>query len=294
MIVTPETALHLNLDDAWDSRHLEIETVDAREWGPRLRFSAPPREIERFLKERGSGLPPFLVYGSGDFHHLSALWLRRLSRLTTVVSFDNHPDWDIRPPKWCCGGWVNRALELTQVEKVSVWGCGNFECWWPRRIFGNNRAERAGRLEVHPWADDRSAQEQRRRGVILRADWREKFATFVERLGEADVYVTVDLDCLRAEEAVTNWESGRFRVEEVVWAIELLGRGNRIAAGDICGAWSRARYARRKQRFASEMDHPKLSLPEPEEIRRRNEAALRQLLPILTERNQDHAETNQE
>ena len=27
--------------------------------------------------------------------------------------------------------------------------------------------------------------------------------------------MTVDLDCLRAEEAVTNWESGRFTVEDV-------------------------------------------------------------------------------
>jgi len=113
-----------------------------------------------------------LVYGSGDFHHLTTIWLRRLSRLTTVISFDNHPDWDIRPPKWACGSWVNRALELAQVDKVSVWGCGNFECWWPMRIFGNNLAEQSGRLEVHPWADDRSAKEQRRLGAILRSNWR--------------------------------------------------------------------------------------------------------------------------
>ncbi len=212
--------------------------MDARAWGPRLRFSAPSLEIERFYKEVKSQLAPFVVYGSGDFHHLTALWLRRLERLTTVVSFDNHPDWDIRPPKWACGGWVNRALELAQIEKISVWGCGNFECWWPARIFGNNRAERSGRLEVHPWADDRSAKERARRGAILQLDWREKFERFVENIGGAEVYVTVDLDCLRAEEAVTNWENGRFTVEDVAWAITRLGESNRIVGGDICGAWS--------------------------------------------------------
>ncbi|HEY2799398.1 MAG TPA: hypothetical protein VGI85_02300 [Chthoniobacterales bacterium] len=271
--------LHLNLDDAWRFEPSFLPTLDLREWGPRLRFSAPSREIESFVRALKLELPPFLVYGSGDFHHLSALWLRRHDRLTTVVSFDNHPDWDIRPPRWACGSWVNRALELPQIEKVSVWGCGNFECWWPGRIFGNNRAERAGRLEVHPWADERNAKERQRRGAILREDWRAKFSEFVRRVGSTEVYVTVDLDCLRAEDAATNWENGRFTVEDLTWALRLLG--DRIAAGDICGAWSTPIYARRKQRFAANFDHPKL--PERSFVERQetNLAALRQLLTAL-------------
>ena len=286
----PDALLHLNLDDAWEIKNFPGLTLDVRAWGPRLRFSAPSREIEQFYRAVGGGLPPFIVYGSGDFHHLSALRLRQLVSLTTVVSFDNHPDWDIRPPRWACGSWVNRALEQPQVDKVSVWGCGNFECWWPRRIFGNQRAERAGRLEVHPWADDRSKKEQQRSGAILRGNWREQFAAFVERLGAARVYVTIDLDCLRAEEAATNWESGRFSLDELVWAIELLRQGDRIVAGDICGAWSAPIYARAGQRFASEMDHPKLPLREPTESRRTNEAALDRLLPVLTHPDKNYAE----
>src|SRR5689334_20282264 len=98
MITRGDSVLHLNLDDAWnDEVAVNIPTRNLRSWGPRLRFSAPGREIERFANEQLGTLKPFLVYGSGDFHHLTALWLRRLPRLTTVVSFDNHPDWDIRP-----------------------------------------------------------------------------------------------------------------------------------------------------------------------------------------------------
>ena len=141
----PECA-HIDLDGAWPAGVRSLPRFDARTWGPRLRFSAPERIIEQFYRECGQNLGRFNLYGSGDFHHLTALWLRRLAEPVTVVSFDNHPDWDIRPPKWCCGGWVNRALELSQVKKVSVWGCGNFECWWPGQIFGNRRAERAGDL----------------------------------------------------------------------------------------------------------------------------------------------------
>jgi hypothetical protein len=277
-----DSVLHLNLDDAWESAALAFPNRDLRHWGPRLRFSAPAREIEHFYREQDYGLPPFLIYGSGDFHHLTALWLRRLAGLTTVVSFDNHPDWDIRPPRWACGSWVNRALALPQIEKLTVWGCGNFECWWPRRIFGNNRAERLGQLAVHPWADDRTLRERERRGAILRGNWREKFAAFVEQLGTAKVYLTIDLDCLRRQDAITNWESGRFTTEDVAWAIELLGGGSRIVGGDICGAWSRPAYARRKQRFASEMDHPKLPKHDPEVVRRINMIALQKLLAPLT------------
>ena len=176
-------AIHLNLDNAWPADALPLETLDATSWGPRLRFSAPAGLIEEFYRDYETRVAPFLVYGSGDFHHLSALWARRLDDPFVLVSFDNHPDWDIRPPRWGCGGWVNRALELPHVKKVSVWGCGNFECWWPRQLFGNRRAEREGRLEVHPWADGRPVSDQDRRGAILRANWREHFARFVAELG---------------------------------------------------------------------------------------------------------------
>lgn len=285
----PDDVLHLDLDGAWPA-DLDLPTRALRAWGPRLRFSAPAGEIAAFDEALGAELPPFLVYGSGDFHHLSALWIRRQVRLTTVVSFDNHPDWDVRPPRWGCGSWVNRALDWPRVERVSVWGCGNFECWWPGRIFGNNRAERDGRLEVHPWADDRSEREQSRRGAIRRDNWREQFSTFVRHLGQTRVYVTIDLDCLRKEEAATNWENGRFTIEDLLWALAQLS--NRIGAGDICGAWSAPAYARRKQRFASEMDHPKLPPRDPGEIQARNLATLRRLLPALTQRDQHHAEAD--
>ena len=278
------SAIHLNLDNAWPAGVLPVETLNATSWGPRLRYSAPARLIEEFYREYEARVAPFILYGSGDFHHLSALWTRRLRDPFLLVSFDNHPDWDVRPPRWGCGGWVNRALELPQVKKVGIWGCGNFECWWPRQFFGNRRAEHEGRLEVHPWADDRSASEQNRRGAILRSNWRERFAEFAGGLGGSNLYVTIDLDCLCAEEAVTNWENGRFTAEDVAWALgQLRASGARIVAGDICGAFSPPVYARAKQRFAAEMDHPKLPLPNLEKAQEINLRALATLWPLLAE-----------
>ena len=275
-------ALHLDLDNSWPVEAVPIPTSDATAWGPQLRFSAPTKLIEKFYREIGGNLPPFLLYGSGDFHHLTALWIRNATGPVVLVSFDNHPDWDIRPPRWGCGGWVNRALELPTVKKISVWGCGNFECWWPRQLFGNRRAEREGRLEVHPWADNRPISDQARRGAILRANWREHFSRFAVTLAGSNVYVTIDLDCLRTEAAVTNWESGRFDLDDLTWALtELRAANAHIVSGDICGAFSAPLYARRKQRFAAEMDHPKLPAPDLAAAARINLHAFKTLWALL-------------
>jgi hypothetical protein len=276
-------ALHLDLDGAWRRDWLPFPTLDATKWGSALRFSAPARLVEKFYREYEPDLASFLLYGSGDFHYLSALWLRRVARPVVLISFDNHPDWDVRPPKWGCGGWVNRALELPQVQRASIWGCGNFECWWPRQIFGNLSAERAGKLEVHPWADERPLKDRGRRGAILGENWRDHFERFLKSLRGDDVYVTIDLDCLRANEAATSWENGRFALSDLVWALTQLRNACRIVAGDICGAFSKPIYARWKQRFASEMDHPKLPGPDLATAQKMNHAAIETLWPALTQ-----------
>lgn len=275
-------AHHLNLDDAWPDGALDLPVIDARSWGPQLRFSAPPRLIEQFYQDHERYLASaFLLYGSGDFHHLTALRLRSIAEPFVLVSFDNHPDWDVRPPKWACGAWVNRALEVANVRQVSVWGCGNFECWWPHQIFGNRRAERAGVLEVHPWADGRPVKDRQRKGAILHDNWRERFGEFSKSLASKNVYVTIDLDSLRIEEAVTNWESGQFTVADLEWALGKLRECSRIIGGDICGAYSPPHYARWKQRFAAEFDRPKRELPNLEKAAGINSASLEKLWPSL-------------
>jgi hypothetical protein len=80
---------------------------------------------------------------------------------------------------------------------------------------------------------------------------------------------------------VTNWESGRFTIGDLQWALRKLRESCRIIGGDICGAYSLPRYARFKQRFAAEFDHPKLARPGADKIRKINFAALEKLWPLL-------------
>jgi hypothetical protein len=281
-VILSDRALLLNLDDAWPNESIELPVADVRSWGPQLRFSAPPRVVEQFCRERASDLvAPFLLYGSGDFHYLTALRLCFVAEPLLLVAFDNHPDWDVRPPKWACGGWVNRALELPNVMLTSVWGCGNFECWWPHQIFGNRRAERAGILEVHPWADERPLKDQQRKGAILREDWRERFEEFAKRLAGQNVYVTIDLDCLRSEQATTNWRAVRFTVADLEWALGKLREFAVLSVATLRRVFASGIFAS-KQRFAAEFDRPKLAPPNLEKARATKLATLEKLWPLLT------------
>src|SRR6266516_2434552 len=50
--------IHLNLDDAWEEGVLGMTCVDARAWGPRVRYFAPQRVLDEFYQNLRQGLPP--------------------------------------------------------------------------------------------------------------------------------------------------------------------------------------------------------------------------------------------
>ena len=280
-------SIHLNFDDAWDSAGLPMSTLDFRDWGPKLRYFAGAATLAEFDYQLPRSLPRFVLYGSGDFHHLTALWLRRaLSTMDGgaeihLVSFDNHPDWDVRPPRWSCGSWINRAMDLPAVRQANVWGCGNFELKAPDRWFANRAALRDGHLIVHPWAERYGATVQSRFECMSRDNWRYRFERFASGLARANVYVTVDLDCLRTEEAATNWESGLFTAADVAWAMSELKARSIIVGGDVCGAFSPPRCSGLFRRLSAWWDHPKTALPNAAEGRRVNLAALATIWPAL-------------
>ena len=281
--MTSSACLHLDLDSAWPADAVpDCARLDVTQWGPPLRFTTSTRLIESFYDEIKDRCAPFTLFGSGDFHHLAALWLRHVAEPFALVSFDNHPDWDVRPPRWCCGGWINRALELPRLKAAHVWGLGNFELHWPNRLFACRGALRNRRLEVHPWAERLPAKDRSRWPSVTRENWRDGFRQFARALAGETVYVTVDLDCLSSAEAATNWENGLFTAADVAWAIAQLRAIARLAGGDVCGAYSPPRYARWKQRLAARFDHPSLPPVDSGEARRKNLAALRQIWPVLT------------
>ncbi|HUO09214.1 MAG TPA: arginase family protein [Phycisphaerae bacterium] len=284
--------VHINLDDAWDAAQLQqigIPTIDARPLGPHLRYIAPEKIIRQSLQTLSERLTPddrLLLYGSGDFHYLAAWWLRRAIDLTharhvTLLSFDNHPDWDIRPPRWSCGGWINRALEFPEVAHASVWGCGNFELAFPSRLFRNKKALATGKLAVHAWAERQSPKVATLFNCMTRNNWRERFTNFAAGLAGKNIYITLDLDALTPDTAITNWENGLFTPEDLLWSMQQLRNATLIGL-DICGACSPQLYARPLQLAAARFDHPKQPAPSLPDAQRVNLHTLHQLWPALT------------
>jgi arginase family enzyme len=271
-------SIHVDLDGAWPAESVKTSTwIDCRDWGRRLRYTATAAGIEEFYQSIRPQPARFTLLGSGDFHHLTALWLRKIEEPFTLLSFDNHPDWDTRPPRWGCGTWINRALELPALRQAAIWGCGNFELNWPGYLFVDREALRDGRLSVWPWKDRLKPSGRKRWGGMARDDWRGKFGEFVRSHGGGSFYVTVDLDSLAAGESVTNWESGLFTKEDIVWALGELRAHARIIGGDVCGAYSKPCYERWTQWVAATFDHPRLKGVDESEAQARN---LRALQPI--------------
>lgn len=281
----PGKQVWFQTDDAWDFLPAEekarLQVIDVRDEARALRFITTVKRIEEFDARHALDFHPFTLFGSGDFHHLSALWTRQFHEPFTLLSFDNHPDWDIRPPKWSCGAWINRALENPNVQHVSIWGCGNFECDFPWRLLGNRTAAREGRLQVRPWAKE-GVTYPSWLSPLTRETWKSQFTGWAEGHAAQKIYVTIDLDCLSSDEVVTNWENGRFTCDDLIWALQTLREKAQIIGGDLCGAWSRPAYQTTFQKLAGWFDHPKLASPPEEVLRTRNLRAFQRLWPMLT------------
>ena len=276
------TAQLIDLDGAWPTNALDNgSTLDCRGWGPKLRYCAPASIIESFYQHLSEKLTPFTLFGSGDFHHLTALWLRQFKQPYVLVSFDNHPDWDTRPPRWCCGTWMNQALKSTLLRKAVIWGCANFELNPPHRWFANHSALRTGRIEIWPWIERFGSSARRRWTGIAAENWRDRFADFAAGLTGSPVYVTVDMDCLKSEVASTDWEQGLFTAKDVAWALHQLQGATTIIGGDLCGASSPPKYSRWTQRQTALIDHPKKPAPDPEAAQRLNLSAAERIWPAL-------------
>jgi arginase family enzyme len=274
----------LAFDDAWDfagSPSFKAPSrVDAFDVGPSLRFITTERAVESFFAKFSEHFRPFILSGSGDFHHLTAVFVRQVREPFAILSFDNHPDWDVRPPHWSCGAWVNRALENPLVQQVAVWGCGSFECGLPWRLLGNRSACRSDRLWVAPWRSEGKNYPPWLH-PIASSSWRAAFAQFVESIRTPVIYVTVDLDCLGESDSITNWENGRFALSDVVWAITFLRQNVRVVGGDLCGAFSPMRYGSRFQALAGRFDHPRQRSVTENERRAVNLCALETIWPHL-------------
>lgn len=254
----------LNLDDALERQgalgaavaSAQGETLCARDLGPALRLwsrRAPLAELRRRL----AGLPahggPELVFaGSGDFHHVTPVLLERaLARAgepVAVLHFDNHPDWARFAPGRHCGSWVGRAARMAGVTQVVTVGVTSPDVGARKAGQGDLALIAEGRLELFAWSAPDGGGELTVGGRTWPTVAGIGEAALLDRLDAAlrapALYVTIDKDVLRNEDAVTNWDQGHASLAFVEAAVRRAARGRRLVGADVVGDWSAPRYGR--------------------------------------------------
>lgn len=236
------------------------ERVPLQDWEERLRFSCSRGDLRRF----GTVIAPALtgphgtvLVGSGDFHHLSLPLVEREARQRQlrVVVLDNHPDnmrflFGIH-----CGSWVGHAAALPGVVDVHVLGISSADAGSAHAWENQLGVLRNGR--VHYWCVNVDTSWAQKRGVTTLHNFEspeQLLAEFIPTMANdlTPVYFSIDKDVFAPEVVQTNWDQGRFLLDDALAVISALKP--RIVASDITGEVSIHRYRSLFKRVLSRLD----------------------------------------
>jgi len=156
--------------------------------------------------------------GSNHYHYVTNLLLQAVREPFVLVLFDHHADFYMPPAPdlISCGSWLRNALdELPLLQQVLVLGAGSD----PRT---SRLARRwGGRLVM---VDEQQLMHD------------QEVHTFLSRhIAGRAVYISIDKDVLDLGEAVTAWDQGHMRLDQLTGLIRLVRSMGRLVGCDVCG-----------------------------------------------------------
>jgi hypothetical protein len=285
---------------------VELELGDLarpiRLWGFHSEIDAFQRELANRLQ--GTSQPRLAFIGSGDFHHISAfllgMALKEQQSPTTLIHFDNHPDWVKFEKGMHCGSWINRALEDRKVAKVITIGVCSHDLESPEPKLANLDLLSQGRLEIYPYQHEPSQVSgsygrgasfvqignQLRWHTIQEAGEQNFLDSLIDRIQTETIYLTIDKDVLAPTDAVTNWDQGRMGLAYLISLIEHIARHKVIIGADVVGDYSRPAYSGGPRALLSKYyeaikDHPR-QMSDAGQRAAINDSGNRMLLKTLT------------
>jgi arginase family enzyme len=278
----PRPVRILDFDSSLTQQHNLIQRfnpsiTDLRQIGPDCRLWMNAATAAKIRKSLDLSLKHSVTFlGSGDFHHISSLLIRQFDEPISVIIFDYHPDWDILPPKFGCGSWVSRILEMPNVRKVVLLGVSSEDISSNGMRTANLAALKEDRLEIYPYAHpstkvffrpvpENISFELHRHLLHSGIIWQELknknlndfFPKVIQRLPTRKVYVSIDKDCLSSGYSLTNWEEGCFSLDELSLLLGLIKEKMEIAGLDITGEYSPPYFANKIKALFSRLDHPR-------------------------------------
>ena len=253
----------LNFDNSVVRQNKLIERfkpsiIDLMDLGPRCRLYSNEKTAHEVSARTDPGSENSITFlGSGDFHHITGLLLDKLSEDISVISFDDHPDWDILPPKIGCGSWVTRVLSKGNVKKVILMGVSSGDISPTLFRMGNYDSLKNDRLEIYPYQHKPTKIFFKKIPQNISADvkrslfydeihWQELktkniaefFLHILRRLPTKKVYITIDKDCLKAPYSLTNWAEGHLELEELLLMLKFIKENTDMIGLDIAGDYS--------------------------------------------------------
>jgi arginase family enzyme len=211
-------------------------------------------EISRHLKDYG---PEGIHYlDSGNYHYLTLFFLRKLpaDQPFELILFDNHPD--SKEPAFgdilSCGGWVRKAWdELPNLSKVTMIGVDPVLLKEEGFQLGENLLDRGSAMKpLHVQCLSKNGPEEEPdkdsdRGISVRTDSSDGIQDKMDADGwipvdknpndEFPVYISIDKDVLREEDASCNWSQGRMSEEELLETVGKIYQTRQVLGMDICG-----------------------------------------------------------
>jgi len=269
--------------------------LSARDLGPALRLWSRDATLD-VLKRRlpACGEAEAVFAGSGDFHHVTPILLERAIAAeggpVTLIHFDNHPDWVRFARGRHCGSWVGRAARLPGVARVITVGVTSRDIGRAKAREGDLALVAEDRLDLFAWTAPDGGDEvvlEGRAWPTIAAMGEEAFLARLDAaIPTSKVYVTLDKDVLRREDAVTNWDQGQASLEFVLAAIGRIAAARRLIGADVVGDWSKPVYgggtaASLLKRGEAMLDKP-WRHPKPACADQLNEAVNRRLLELFT------------
>ena len=264
-----------------------IELVDLQKHQHKARLWTSPRHFEHIRKAAFSGRRPFFsLLGSGDYHHFSLALINEHRNPLTVVLFDNHPDWMKPPHQYHCGTWVYQLARLPQVERIVIVGLESGDINGKQFAAGDVESYASGKIVLLPFRAVEAMIPGK--GIVslsskLQEDLSSGITEILDAISTKEVYVSVDKDCLRSEDACTNWEQGTLPLGVVLKCIEAIRGKHRVIGADTVGDYSQPRFLSPLKWIGSLLDRPANALRFKPTSRalQLNEAANIQLLQAL-------------
>lgn len=177
------------------------------------------------LEERVIDLPPEGIHfiDSGNYHYMSKIWTDHITKPFSLIVFDHHPD--MQPSLFknllSCGCWVKAALDTNQyLRRVILIGAED-------TLLMNMEDQYFSRVCVYSQAD------------LLHEDGWVRFSK--EHLNEP-VYISIDKDVLSRNDAVTDWDQGQLKLNELKRLLHCIAKKETIIGIDICGEYPETIY----------------------------------------------------